>query len=139
MRNAGKIAVLCASVFFVTSASGCKKKFDPNDFDAGAAASASATAAASATTPPVDSSAAAAPTDAGDGLAPLVEGKGGATTTTHAATGGSGGAKPHGEPSECVQARHFCNELPPGERGKAANQKSCQDAKFACFNKGGHL
>lgn len=134
MRNASKIAVLCISVLVVASASGCKKKFDPNDFDGGAGAVASASAAASSATPPVDSSAATDTGDAGDGLAPLEIGKG------HTAPAGGGGAvKPKGDPAECVQARKFCNELPPSERHTAANQKSCNDFRFACFNKGGHL
>jgi hypothetical protein len=133
MRNTGKIAVLCGCVFLVMGVAGCKKKFDPNDFDGGASALASASAAAS-ITPPVDSSAATDTGDAGDGLAPLETGK------AHTATAGGGGAvKPKGEPAECVQARKFCNELPPSERHTAANQKSCNDFRFACFNKGGHL
>jgi hypothetical protein len=133
MRNAGKIVVL---MIFLMSASGCKKKFDPNDFDGGASALASASAAASAT-PPVDSSAASTDIgDAGDGLAPLVEGK------THTATGGGAGGgatKPKGDPPECVQAREWCNTKPPAERHSKEGQKNCSDFRFACFNKGGHL
>jgi hypothetical protein len=130
MRNAGKIVVLMS--FVMMSASGCKKKFDPNDFDGGASALASASAAAS-TTPPVDSSAATDTGDAGDGLAPLVEGK------THTASAGGGATKPKGDPPECVQAREWCNTKPPAERHSKEGQKNCSDFRFACFNKGGHI
>jgi hypothetical protein len=137
MRNAGKIAVLCASVFLLLGASACKKKFDPNDFDGGAAAAASGSAAAAASAPPVDSSAATADNaDAGDGLAPLQEGK------THVAgatgAGGGGGGKPK-DPPECAQARDWCNQLPPAQRHTKQGEKNCNDFRFACFNKGGHL
>ncbi|MEO7113674.1 MAG: hypothetical protein ABI183_24760 [Polyangiaceae bacterium] len=130
MRNTVKIGVLFTSICFVVSASGCKKKFDPNAFDAGASVVASASAAASAT-PPIDSSAATDTGDAGDSLAPLVEGK------THTAP--TGATKPKGDPSECVQAREWCNTKPPAERHSKEGQKNCNDFRFACFNKGGHL
>jgi hypothetical protein len=138
MRKAGKIAVLCASVFVLLAASGCQKKFDPTAFDAGAAAVASASAAASATAPPVDSSAATDATDAGDGLAPLAEGK---NTTPHPAVAGgsNAGTKPKAEPEECGMARAWCTTKPAAERGTNQGQKNCKDFRFACFNKGGHL
>ena len=129
-----KIVLSSFVVLFGIVAIGCKTKVDPGAFDGGAAA-----------TPSVDttpSAAAATDTDAApagssEPLAPLQTG--GATHAVAPAGGGGGGGshavtKPATDPPECVQARSIC-----GGGLSARPTKACQDAKFACFNKGGHL
>ena len=122
-----KIKVLIAATLFVASA-GCKTKVDPNAFEGGAAATPSVETTPSATT--ADDEAGA---DASTALAPLQT----STAAPHAVapTGGSHATtKPAVDPPECVQARSAC-----GGGLTVRPTKQCQDAKFACFNKGGHL
>lgn len=127
-----KIVLSSFVVVIVVLALGCKTKVDPGAFEGGAAA-----------TPSVDttpSAAAATDTDAAPAASsePLAPLQTGAAPHVVAPAGGGGGShavtKPATDPPECVQARSVC-----GGGLTSRPTKACQDAKFACFNKGGHL
>lgn len=127
-----KIILSSFGALLVVAACGCKTKVDPNAFEGGAAATPSVDAVPSAAT---DSDAAA--DDASTALAPLQTG--GAHAVGPAVAGGSHATtKPATDPPECVQAR--APECVGNGRTRVLHpSKACEDAKFACFNKGGHL
>ena len=126
-----KLGVLYVAALSFTVV-GCQKKFDPNAFEAGAP---EPSAPASASAAPVDTTTADAG-DAGDGLAPLETGKGGAHPTAGAVgTGSHANTTAKVDPPECQEARKACNS----RILTRAITKQCNDSRFACFNKGGHL
>ncbi|MGH7281504.1 MAG: hypothetical protein ACRELY_08285 [Polyangiaceae bacterium] len=126
-----KIILSSFVVVVVALAGGCKTKVDPGAFEGGAAATPSVEATAAAT------DTADAEADASSDLAPLQTGA--AHSLSPAAAGGSHATtKPATDPPECVQARSpAC--VGNGRTVLLHPSKACQDAKFACFNKGGHL
>lgn len=126
-----KIILSSFVVALVALAAGCKTKVDPGAFEGGAAATPSVETTPSAAATDSD----AAPAASSDTLAPLQTG---AAPHPVAPTAGGGGShavtKPATDPPECVEARSAC-----GGGFSSRPTKACQNAKFACFNKGGHL
>ena len=129
-----KIVLSSFVVVGLMAVGGCKTKVDPGAFEAGAAATPSVEATPSAAAAndtdaaPADSSAPLAPLQTGAAPHPVAPAGGGGGGGSHAVT------KPATDPPECAQARSVC-----GGGLSTRPTKACQDAKFACFNKGGHL